>query len=60
MSILKTILQEILMYEVKTHCPNRIIINMNKVLTIGMYSSLDYIGEKLEKVINVQLIGKYK
>lgn len=46
------------MHEVKSHCPNRIIINMNKVLKIGMFPSLVYIGEKLKKAINVQLMSE--
>lgn len=45
------------MHEIKI---NRIIININNISTIGMCTSLVYIGEKLEKVVNVQLISEYK
>ena len=55
-----TTLQAILMHEVKTHCPNIIVVNINKVLKISMFTSFVYIGEKLKKLINVQLIGDSK
>lgn len=48
------------MHRVKTHHSNRIIVNINEILTIGMCSSLVYIGKKQEKVINIQLVGEYK
>ena len=37
------------MHRVKTHHSNRIIINMNEILTVGMCSSLVYIGKKTGK-----------
>lgn len=53
-----TTLQSILMHEVKTQSPNRIIINMNKVLKISMFPLLVYIGEKLKKAIMGELLKR--